>query len=810
MKRLAFLLARCSFLVFFVFTSLYCLLAYVPFTYQQFLKPGVLNSLVVFARFHPWFYWLTITGLAATSAEGLRSRSVTGILLAALGAFGIVLLFRPLLRNLENSDASYYWSLLALVPVLCLAIVDLSGGAAAVGQARALFLDQHRIFAAALQSALFLSLLYAGIAGLRTREWTWPEEGLILLWSVTHHLVLFSALFVILNWIWAAAIIFPQPQRAEFVLLHLLLGAMIWLTLHYIVFQPITFGGARAEMYAAALGVTVSAFVAGIRLRAEPRAHTANWAAGTCGIVTVALIGGCLALETAKIDWNYLLQKLTVTAVWLVVFLILCRTPLGVPNRPRSTLAMLLIVASVVIGFRTMQATPLHQNNIALLDRYAGYDVSFQLIRDALAPSAASEERIFYGFLSQNTNIPRSIPVPPVEVNLVERLEGNRTPEPHIFIFVIDSLRRDYLSPYNPAVKFTPAVAAFARDSVVLDNAFTRYGGTGLSEPSLWVGGMMLHKQYVIPFHPMNSLEKLILASGYQAFISRDSILATILGNWPTLSELDRSRANMNYDFAATLKELESRISTAPRANGPFFAYTQPQNIHISVIQREKESVLPGGPYDGFYAPYASRLARLDSSFGEFIQFLKTRGMYDNSIIFFTSDHGDSLGEEGRWGHAYTVFPEILRIPLIVHLPSDLRKRLTYDPDAASFLTDITPSLYYLLGQRPIQPLEVFGRPLFTETAQEQRPYLRDDYLVASSYGAVYGILSSNGRRLYIADATNHKDHAFDLLSGGRLPVSDSIRSTYQHLIRNHILEINRFYRYAAPPKSTGYFGGDY
>ena len=98
---------------------------------------------------------------------------------------------------------------------------------------------------------------------------------------------------------------------------------------------------------------------------------------------------------------------------------------------------------------------------------------------------------------------------------------------PHIFIFVIDSLRQDYLSPYNPGVTFTPAIDAFARDSVVFKRAFTQYGATGLSEPSIWVGGLLVHKQYVMPFAPMNALHKLLAADGYQRFISRDTILRT-------------------------------------------------------------------------------------------------------------------------------------------------------------------------------------------------------------------------------------------------------------------------------------------
>ena len=50
---------------------------------------------------------------------------------------------------------------------------------------------------------------------------------------------------------------------------------------------------------------------------------------------------------------------------------------------------------------------------------------------------------------------------------------------PHIFVFVIDSLRRDYVSPYNRQVSFTPALERFARESTVFERAFTRYGPPG-------------------------------------------------------------------------------------------------------------------------------------------------------------------------------------------------------------------------------------------------------------------------------------------------------------------------------------------
>ncbi len=86
-----------------------------------------------------------------------------------------------------------------------------------------------------------------------------------------------------------------------------------------------------------------------------------------------------------------------------------------------------------------------------------------------------------------------------------------RAPLPNVFIFLIDSLRRDYLSPYNPAVTFTPAIAQFAADSYVFRNAFTSYGGTWMSIPSMWTG-TPLTRGWGQVFRRVNPLEPLITA----------------------------------------------------------------------------------------------------------------------------------------------------------------------------------------------------------------------------------------------------------------------------------------------------------
>jgi arylsulfatase A-like enzyme len=438
-----------------------------------------------------------------------------------------------------------------------------------------------------------------------------------------------------------------------------------------------------------------------------------------------------------------------------------------------------------------------------LFRSHAGHDASFKLLYDVLAPRVAdaSSSDSFYRFLQDNTNIPRAVEVDAVEIDLVDDLAATPGPKPNVFVFVIDSLRRDYLGAYDEKVDFTPAIDAFARESIVMENAFTRYGATGLSEPSIWVGGLLLHKQYIEPFYPMNTLEKLLEVEGYQTYLSLDTILTSILRPSTSIVELDEGVLNRDYDTCHSLRDLATKLHDRKDRTRPVFAYTQPQNLHVSQITRQGSSVPEGESYPGFHAPYATRVKDVDRCFGAFIAALKAEGLYDDSIVILTSDHGESLGEEGRWGHAYTMYPEIVRIPLIVHLPPAMRAGLTWDTRAVAFLTDITPSLYYLLGHRPVRTDPILGRPLFVEKgdASVAREPARDEYLLASSYGPVYAILSDRGRSLYIADGVNYRDHLYALEPGKEAEartVTTRIKAEREQQIREQIGEVNRFYRF--------------
>lgn len=823
LPRAGFVLARLVVVVFVVLTAGYCLLAYIPFTYHQVHLGGLLPWLSGFAQFHPYLYWVAFLAAAGTlpSLHERRTRLSSVLFLVVYAAIGLWLVFRPLLSRLENNLQSLVWCVVSLTPLVWLALLDWRAQLPRLKWAKSQAAETRRLFRACLFAAVYTWLFSAILtvaryavmanAGLGAMQWVLPLAD-----SLLGHAVVFMAIFLALNFTGAVVGLVSKSPVVHAVFYAAVGIVLLALGLKSIVFVPLSFSGPLATLVAAAVAVSVVAFLSGISVRlyrpeqGEIESPLALLLSSRLlrsfprTLQAVVLLAGSAAaawllVTVSTSDWEYLIQKLLVLAIWAAGFAFFYSISSPAKRGGDGFVIAAAIVVSLYVGLMTLQPRWTLNGQSQALEDYANYDVGFRLARNVLSPpkTVAADDSL-YTFLVNNTNIPRSIHTDPVDINLAGKLVATPGPKPNIFIFVIDSLRRDYLSIYNPQVTFTPDIDAFARESSVVQNAFSRYTGTGLSEPSIWTGAMMLHKQYITPFYPMNSLQKLLEFEQYQQFITKDEILSAILAPSELITELDAGRPTMSCELCRSLGELQSKIAEAKSPGRPMFAYTQPQNIHVSVINREGRSVPPGESYPGFDAAYASRVKAMDKCFGDFIQFLKSSGLYDDSVVILTADHGDSLGERGRWGHAYNVVPEVVRIPLIIHLPNAMRS-LAFDAAAPTSLIDITPSLYYLLGHQPIVNNDLFGRPLFTTAPGESAKYVRSSYMIASSYGPVYGLLQNAGHSLYVADGVEYDDHLYAWGDGSSVSngtITPEIRADRQQQIRDDVNEISRFYSF--------------
>ncbi len=97
-------------------------------------------------------------------------------------------------------------------------------------------------------------------------------------------------------------------------------------------------------------------------------------------------------------------------------------------------------------------------------------------------------------------------------------------------------------------------------------------------------------------------------------------------------------------------------------------------------------------------ALYDSELLYLDNAIGKLVNFLKSRGIYDSTLIIITSDHGELFGEHGRVMHgrgkSHSLYSAVTRVPLVMRGPGVPRKRVA----AMVSLADLAPTVCSLLG----------------------------------------------------------------------------------------------------------------
>jgi choline-sulfatase len=91
---------------------------------------------------------------------------------------------------------------------------------------------------------------------------------------------------------------------------------------------------------------------------------------------------------------------------------------------------------------------------------------------------------------------------------------------------------------------------------------------------------------------------------------------------------------------------------------------------------------------------YYAALSLVDDHVGTLLDTLAEQGMADDTVVVFTSDHGDMLGERGLW-YKMAPFEDSIRVPLVVHAPTRYAPKRVADPVS---LLDLLPTLVDLCG----------------------------------------------------------------------------------------------------------------
>jgi choline-sulfatase len=135
---------------------------------------------------------------------------------------------------------------------------------------------------------------------------------------------------------------------------------------------------------------------------------------------------------------------------------------------------------------------------------------------------------------------------------------------------------------------------------------------------------------------------------------------------------------------------------------------------------------------------YYASISYVDDLVGQLLAALEATGKLDNTIIVFTSDHGDFLGERGLW-YKMSYLEPAAHVPLIISAPQHFKARRVGQPVS---LPDILPTLVDLAtagtGQlaRPVDGTSLY--PLLNGAAENPDATAWGEYLAEGTVAPMY------------------------------------------------------------------------
>jgi len=244
----------------------------------------------------------------------------------------------------------------------------------------------------------------------------------------------------------------------------------------------------------------------------------------------------------------------------------------------------------------------------------------------------------------------------------------------NLLLITIDTLRADRLSCYNSSYVKTPNIDGLADKSILFTRCFAHNSLTLPSHTNILLGTTPLfHGTHDnVNFNVKDeflTLAEHLKGYGYStgAFVSSTTLDSRYgLGQGFDVYD-DEYKPKGIPKFARAERRADSVIDNAQEWLGqqknPWFLWIHLFDPHI-----------PYEPPDPFRVPFAKNpyegeVAYVDFILGKFFNFLTESASYNNTLIVFTSDHGESLGQHGERTHGKLVYNSTIWVPLILYIP---------------------------------------------------------------------------------------------------------------------------------------------
>ncbi|MBV8758588.1 MAG: sulfatase [Deltaproteobacteria bacterium] len=273
-------------------------------------------------------------------------------------------------------------------------------------------------------------------------------------------------------------------------------------------------------------------------------------------------------------------------------------------------------------------------------------------------------------------------------------------PPKYVVFIVMDSLRADRIRAFNPKARpETPNWDKLAESSTLFVNNYVQGNESQVSHASMWSSNY-LAKHKAIEMHDKladkwMTIDEVAKKGGkYTAGASGNGYIrpARGFGNaWDQfVNHIEKSLGLKGADI------MEKGLSfIQPKKDRPWFLYLGFIDTHVTWRAKAPWMDKYDGGYKGRFATeygddgphgsdgkdltekeqahvralYDSNVSYQDDLVGQLVEKLKTWGIYDQTMIIITADHGDEQWEDGRVGHGGSERETLLHVPLLIHYP---------------------------------------------------------------------------------------------------------------------------------------------
>jgi len=266
----------------------------------------------------------------------------------------------------------------------------------------------------------------------------------------------------------------------------------------------------------------------------------------------------------------------------------------------------------------------------------------------------------------------------------------------NILLITIDCLRADHVGAYGYERNTTPNIDELAKKSAVFLNAYTLSPWTHPSLASIHTGrhprdhgvrqwGHKLKEEH-------STLAEVLKSYGYatEAYVSH-KLFKPNYKYTQGFDHYDYSILKKGFikNFSSSKELTDSVLRRLGKINKPFFIwihYFDPHDYYLT----HKGFDFGTRPVDR----YDSEIAYTDYHIKRLFDVLKKRGLFNTTIIVVVADHGEEFQDHRGIYHRYSLYQELIHIPLIIHVPGFKHKEVNTVVDES----DIAPTIIKLVG----------------------------------------------------------------------------------------------------------------